>query len=352
MYRVALVGCGRIANRHAELLSDNHIDGAELVGVCDPISSKSKHIGAKFCVPYFNDAESMIDATNPDILVVLTESGNHARDVISLAKYKRHIIVEKPMSLRIEDANNMIKACEDNYIRLFIVKQNRFNRPIIQLRKALEQGRFGKLVLGTIRVRWCRTQSYYDESDWRGTWRMDGGVLTNQASHHLDMLTWMMGDVSKLYAISSTQLVDIEVEDTAVVSLKFTNGALGVIEATTAARPIDQEGSISIMGENGLVEIGGFAMNEIKTWQFTKSSSEDKDIVNLYSTNPPDVYGFGHKAYYQHVIQCLQDKSPTLVDGYEGRKTVQLLNAIYESIDTNNEIRNVYNTYNSKIGNG
>src|SRR5206468_12494788 len=140
----------------------------------------------------------------------------------------------------------MVRACDRAGVRLFVVKQNRFNVPVVKLREALEAGRFGKLVLGTVRVRWCRRQDYYDQDAWRGTWALDGGVLANQASHHVDLLEWMMGPVESVFAKGITALVDIEAEDTAIVALKFRNGALGVIEATTAARPADLEGSISI----------------------------------------------------------------------------------------------------------
>ncbi len=350
MISFALVGCGRIADRHAELLGGAHIQDAQLSAVCDIKLDKARRLSDKYSVPAFADMDEMMNRIQPDVAVVLTESGNHASNVINLSKYKKHIVVEKPMALRPADADEMIKICDLNSIKLFVVKQNRFNLPIVQLRKALDQGRFGKLVLGTIRVRWCRTQNYYDQSSWRGTWSMDGGVLTNQASHHIDMLSWMMGDVQELYAMAATQLVNIEVEDTALVNLRFRNGALGVIEATTAARPLDQEGSITIMGETGLVEVGGFAMNKIKTWQFEKTSLEDNDVVNLYSTNPPDIYGYGHKSFYEHVVRNLVSESSSLVDGREGRKTVQLINSIYQSIDTNQPIKDVYNQTSSKLG--
>src|SRR5687767_13141046 len=172
----------------------------------------------------------------------------------------------------------------------------------MKLRAALEAGRFGKLVMGTVRVRWCRPQSYYDQDPWRGTWALDGGVLSNQASHHVDLLEWMMGEVDSVFAKSATALVNIEAEDTAVVLLRFRSGALGVIEATTAARPKDLEGSISILGERGTVEIGGFAVNEMKIWNFTSEEPGDRDVMQKYSVNPPNVYGFGHQAYYEHVV--------------------------------------------------
>jgi predicted dehydrogenase len=206
------------------------------------------------------------------------------------------------------------------------------------LREALEAGRFGKMVLGTVRVRWCRTQAYYDQDPWRGTWALDGGVLTNQASHHVDLLEWMMGDVESVFALTSTALVDIEAEDTAVVALRFASGALGVIEATTAARPKDLEGSISLLGEGGTVEIGGFAVNELKVWNFGRSQPGDGEMMAKFSVNPPNVYGFGHKAYYDHVVSCVAGDAPQLVDGLQGRKSLELINAIYESVETGKEV--------------
>jgi predicted dehydrogenase len=167
---------------------------------------------------------------------------------------------------------------------------------------------------------------------------MDGGVFTNQASHHIDLLEWLMGDVESVFAKSATQLVNIEVEDTGVAVLKFKNGALGIIEATTATRPKDLEGSISILGEKGSVEIGGFAVNEIRHWQFRDATEEDEIIKREFSTNPPDVYGFGHKAYYEHVVDCIENGGKALVDGLEGRRSLELIMAIYESIETGQEV--------------
>jgi predicted dehydrogenase len=274
-----------------------------------------------------------------DVFSVLTPSGLHAEHVIALAPYGRHIVVEKPMALTLDDADAMIHACDRAGIRLFVVKQNRFNRPVAKMREALEAGRFGKLVLGTVRVRWCRRQPYYDNDAWRGTWALDGGVLANQASHHVDLLEWMMGPVESVFAKSTTALVNIETEDTAVVVLKFRSGALGIIEATTAARPVDLEGSISILGEHGTVVIGGFAVNELTTWRFAAPTPGDEDVIARYSVNPPNVYGFGHQAYYEHVVQCLASHSEQLVDGLEGRKSLELISAIYESVETGREIQ-------------
>lgn len=338
MLKFALVGCGRIAKRHSELLGGNAIAGAALAAVCDLVEEKAVAIGRKFSVPHFTDMHAMMQRTEVDAVVVLTESGLHARHVIELASYRKHIVVEKPMALTLRDADAMIQACDRAGIRLFVIKQNRFNVPVVKLREALEAGRFGRLVMGTVRVRWCRDQSYYDQDAWRGTWALDGGVLTNQASHHIDLLEWIMGDVDSVYAIAATQLVKIEAENTAVVALRFANGALGVIEATTATRPKDLEGSISVLGEGGSVEIGGFAVNEMKVWAFARPEPDDDLIMQKFSVNPPNVYGFGHQAYYEHVVDCILHDAPQLVDGLQGRRSLELINAIYESVETGREI--------------
>jgi UDP-N-acetyl-2-amino-2-deoxyglucuronate dehydrogenase len=334
----ALVGCGRIAKRHSELLGLNQIEGASLVGLCDIVEEKAKDLGNQFNIPYYTDMDKMMQSESIDVVVVLTPSGLHAKHVVNLAQYGKHLMVEKPMALTVEDAESMIYACDQNNIKLFVIKQNRFNVPVVKLREVLESGRFGKLILGTVRVRWARHQAYYDQDPWRGTWAMDGGVLTNQASHHVDMLQWMMGDVESVFAKISTALADIETEDTAIVTLKFKSGALGVIEATTATRPANLEGSISILGENGTVVVGGVAVNEMKTWNFKDEQQGDLEVLESFSVNPPNVYGFGHQAYYEHVVNCIDFESANLVDGLQGRKSIELISAIYESAETGKEV--------------
>ena len=338
MLKFALVGCGRIAKRHSELLGNDQIRGAQLVAVCDIVKERAETIGNQFSVPCFTDMHTMLQKVDIDVVVILTESGLHAEHVIALAPYGRHLIVEKPMALLLDDADRMIRACDQASVRLFVIKQNRFNVPIVKTREALEAGRFGKLVMGTVRVRWCRPQSYYDLDAWRGTWTYDGGVLANQASHHVDMLEWMMGEVQSVFAMSRTALVDIEAEDTAVVTLRFANGALGLVEATTATRPKDLEGSLSILGEGGTVVVGGFAMNKMETWSFVEPLPGDNEVMDKYSVNPPNVYGFGHQAYYEHVVDCIQNDEKHLIDGLEGRKSLELISAIYESIETGKEV--------------
>ncbi|MET4519805.1 Gfo/Idh/MocA family oxidoreductase [Bradyrhizobium sp. I1.7.5] len=338
MIRFGLLGCGRIAKRHSDLLGGNHVNGASLVAVCDSQRGRADAIASKFKVAAHYDMDDLLARKDIDAVAVLTPSGHHPHHAIACARAGKHVVVEKPMALRLQDADDMIRACDEAGVKLFVVKQNRFNVPIVKAREALDAGRFGKLVLGTVRVRWCRDQAYYDQDAWRGTWLHDGGVLTNQASHHIDMLEWFFGEVVSVHARSTTALVRIETEDTAVATLKFRSGALGIIEATTAARPADLEGSLSILGEKGSVEVGGFAMNQIRHWRFVDELPSDKDVVEKFSVNPPNVYGFGHQAYYRHVVECLADRRAALVDGLQGRKSLELISALYESIETGQEI--------------
>jgi UDP-N-acetyl-2-amino-2-deoxyglucuronate dehydrogenase len=350
MIRFGLLGCGRIAKRHADLLGGNHIDRAGLVAVCDPVRARADAIAARFNIPADCNIDDFLARKDVDAVAVLTPSGMHAEHAIACARAGKHVVVEKPMALRLQDADEMMRACDVAGVKLFVVKQNRFNVPVVKAREALEAGRFGRLVLGTVRVRWCREQSYYDQDAWRGTWAYDGGVLTNQASHHVDMLEWFFGDVVSVHARAITALAKIETEDTAVATLKFRNGALGIIEATTAARPGDLEGSLSILGEKGSVEIAGFAVNQIRHWAFVDELPSDKEVMEKFSVNPPNVYGFGHQAYYQHVVDCLIHQHAALVDGLEGRKSLELISALYESIETGAEVPLRFAPRRSRLG--
>src|SRR6201981_3769162 len=350
MIRFGLLGCGRIARRHSDLLGGNPVDGARLVAVCDSVPTRADAIAAKFGVPAHHDMDQFLARRDIDAVSVLTPSGLHPQHVIACAKAGKHVVVEKPMALRLQDADDMIRACDQAGVKLFVVKQNRFNVPVVKAREALDTGRFGKLILGTVRVRWCRDQAYYDQDAWRGTWAYDGGVLSNQASHHVDMLEWVFGDVVSVHARAVTALAKIEAEDTAVATLKFRNGALGIIEATTATRPTDLEGSLSRLGAGGTVEIAGFAVNQIRHWRFVNELASDKDVVEKFSVNPPNVYGFGHQAYYQHVIDCLLNQRAALVDGLEGRKSLELITALYESVETGHEVALRFTPRLSRLG--
>jgi UDP-N-acetyl-2-amino-2-deoxyglucuronate dehydrogenase len=329
--RFAVVGCGRVSGNHLDAFTKGAVP-AELVAVCDVDPAKARAKGETYGVPDFADAHAMI-ATHPEIeaLSVCTPTGLHARHVVDLARHGRHIVVEKPMALRVEDARAMIAACRRGGGRLFVVKQNRFNAAVQAARRALDAGRFGKLVMGSVRLRWRRDQAYYEADDWHGTWAMDGGVMSQQASHHLDLLQWFLGDVAALQCRGATRLMDIEVEDTAAALVSFASGALGVFEATVAARPEDLEASISLLGETGSVIISGRAVNRIQYWKFATPEPDDASVVERFSVDVPNVYGHGHGPYLADVAKAILEKRPALVEGPEGLKNVRILTALYES---------------------
>lgn len=352
MIRFALIGCGRIAKRHAELLGTGQIAGAQLVAVSDIDPTRADAYATRYQVPGYSSIEAMLAQGDIDAVSVLTPSGLHAEHAVLVAQSGRHVVVEKPMALTLPDADRMIAAADAAGVRLFVVKQNRFNVPVVKAREALDAGRLGQLVLGTVRVRWCRDQAYYAQDAWRGTYAQDGGVIANQASHHVDMLSWFMGPVESVHARGATALVDIEAEDTAVATLRFRNGALGVIEATGATRPRDIEGSLSLLGSGGAIEIGGFAVNQIHHWQFTQPIAADGEVLEKFSVNPPNVYGFGHQAYYEHVVGCLASGRPALVDGHEGRAALELVVALYESMASGREVTLPVQVEHCRLGRG
>ncbi len=346
----ALVGCGKIAKKHVHVI-ENYLEDAAIVGFCDLDIERAKEFAAKSGASAYGNIKEMMEdlGDKVDIVCVLTPSGAHAQNVSELAGFGKSLVVEKPIALKLEDADEIIRLCDLNGIKIFIVHQNRYNLPVMKAREAFEQGRFGKMVMGTIRLRWKRDQEYYDSADWRGTWGYDGGVFTNQASHLIDMLTWFMGDVVSVKAIAATRLVDIECEDTGAALVKFSSGAIGIIEATTATRPKDLEGSISVLGENGSVVIGGFFMNELDTWEFNDMTPADKNAKEDFGTNP-EGWGYNLGEYLNDVIRSIKSDKAGLVDGLEGRKSLELISAIYESIETGTEIDIRFRPKRCKLG--
>jgi predicted dehydrogenase len=337
--RFALVGCGNIAKKHAHVLSQS-MEDAEIGAFVDLNRTRADEFGAKFGAPAFSSIPEMMRELSDriDVFSILTPSGAHCANVLDLVQYGRPLVVEKPLALRLDDADRMIEACDANGVKLFVVHQNRYNPPIVKAREALEQGRFGRLVMGTVRLRWMRDQKYYDSEAWRGTWAHDGGVFMNQAVHHIDMLSWFMGPAETVRGIAATRLVKIEAEDTGAAIIRYNSGALGVLEATTATRPKDLEGSISILGEKGSVVIGGFFMNQLETWNFVDKRPIDEVIFEQYGKNPPE---FGHNLgeYLKGVVNSLRTKKAALVDGLEGRKSLELITALYESIENDADVQ-------------
>jgi UDP-N-acetyl-2-amino-2-deoxyglucuronate dehydrogenase len=326
--RLALVGCGRISGKHFEAIKD--VPEIILVGICDTNHERLKKAEEITRAKPFSDYETMLNELKPDIVAITTPNYLHPSMTITAAKKKIHVITEKPMALHLKDARGMIDTCKENNVELFVIKQNRYNPPIKQLKNAIDKGRFGKLYLGTIIVRWQRPQEYYDQDDWHGRLLKDGGALLNQASHHVDMLRWLLGPVESVQGIARRLGRKIETEDTALALITFKSGALGVIEATTLTHPRNLEGSITIQGENGTVKVGGTALNKMEHWEFRDFENEDDNIKSI-GTNPPNVYGYGHIEVYKNVADCLSKGIACHVNGEDGYKTLELIMAIYKA---------------------
>ena len=327
--RFALVGCGRIAKNHFASLKQ-HAERAELVGVCDIVpeilASASKETGAK---PYVS-LTSMLSDTNADIIVLTTPSGLHPEQAIEVAASGRHVMTEKPMATRWQDGLRMVKACDDANVRLFVVKQNRRNATLQLLKRAVEQGRFGRIYMVNLNVFWTRPQEYYDSAAWRGTWEFDGGAFMNQASHYVDLLDWLIGPIESVQAYTGTLARHIEVEDSGVISVKWRSGALGSMNVTMLTYPKNLEGSITIIGEKGTVRVGGVAVNEIQHWDFAEPHEDDEKVKEAsYATT--SIYGFGHPLYYDNVIRVLRGEAQPETDGREGLKSLETLIAAYLS---------------------
>ncbi|HYV98226.1 MAG TPA: Gfo/Idh/MocA family oxidoreductase [Gemmatimonadaceae bacterium] len=333
--RIALVGCGRIAQNHFDAI--RRVDGLELVAVCDVIEKRARAAGEANGVPWFTSYETMLRDAPCDAVTICTPSGLHPPHGILAARAGKHVISEKPMSITLSGADELVAACDAAGVHLFVVKQNRLNPAIQALRRAIEKGRFGRLYIANATVRWARPQEYYDSADWRGTWEFDGGAIMNQASHYVDLLYWLVGPVESVMAKTATLARHIEVEDSGVALMRFRNGALGVLEVTMLTYPKNLEGSITILGEKGTVKVGGTAVNKVEAWQFA-DTDEDDAIALASSTNPPSVYGFGHEGYYRNVLAVLRGEAKPDTDGRSGRKSLELILGIYESAKTGRDV--------------
>ncbi len=335
--RIVLVGCGRISERHINAITSN--PKLELVAVCDEVLGRAQAAGEKADVPFFTSYDKMLDAIPTNVVAICTPSGLHAQHGVMAAERGLHVICEKPMATRLEDADALVKACDTAGVQLFVVKQNRLNPSIQLLKRSLDAGRFGRIYLANTTVRWNRPQSYYDMAPWRGTWEFDGGAFMNQASHYVDMIQWLVGQVKSVTARTATLARRIESEDTGVAILRFRNGALGTIEVTMLAYPRNMEGSITVIGERGTVKVGGTALNRIEHWEFAEYDDIDREAELLRAApNPLSVYGSGHRPYYDNVVAVLRGEAAADTDGREGRKSLELILAIYESARSESEI--------------
>jgi UDP-N-acetyl-2-amino-2-deoxyglucuronate dehydrogenase len=322
-----IIGCGRIAHKHAEAIKKN--EKANLLCVCDIIEERAAEYKDKYgAEAHFTDYRKMLEYSGLDVVNICTPSGMHAEMGIAAAQAGKHVIVEKPMALSLKDADDLIGACDESGVKLAVCFQNRFNPPVQKLRRALEEGRFGKLTHASAIVRWFRPQDYYDQAPWRGTRAMDGGCLMNQSIHNIDLLQWMMGPVESVFGYTATNLRKIECEDVGVAVLKFKNGALGVIEASTTIYPENLEETLNIFGEKGTVVLGGIAVNKIETWKFADSTDEN-GAIDQHQQDVPNVYGFGHEALVEDFINAVINNSEPYITGREGRNALEIVLSIY-----------------------
>jgi UDP-N-acetyl-2-amino-2-deoxyglucuronate dehydrogenase len=327
--KVAVVGCGRISGRHFEAVAE-HADNVELVAVCDDNLETLEAHARKHQARPFGNYERMLRDSDCDMVILCTPSGLHARQTIAAAQQGKHVMSEKPMATRWKDGLDMVQACDDAQVRLFIVKQNRHNATLRLLKRAVTEKRFGRIYMAHLNVFWSRPQEYYDSAAWRGTWEMDGGAFMNQASHYVDLLEWLIGPVADVQAMTGTLARDIEVEDSGVLNVRWRNGALGSMAVTMLTYPKNLEGSITILGEKGTARVGGVAVNDIRIWDFAEPKDYDGQIKAAdYETT--SVYGFGHPLYYKNVIDTLRGGAEPETDGREGLKSLEVLIAAYIS---------------------
>jgi len=328
--KFSIIGCGRIAQRHAE-----HINRlGKLISVCDLIPDRAAALAGKYAARCYSSVEQLLEGSEEtDMVAVCTPNGLHAKHSIEAFQKGFHVLCEKPMALTVRDCDNMINAAEKAGKRLFIVKQNRFNPPVAAVKKLIDEGRLGKLYSLQLSCFWHRDAAYYKDS-WKGTKDMDGGTLFTQFSHFIDLLYWIAGDIQEVQGYAGNYgHKEIAFEDTGVISIRFRNGAIGTMNYTVNSHGRNMEGSLVIFGEKGTVKIGGQYLNELEY-----QNIQDHIIKDLPPGNPPNNYGFyqgsmsNHDKVYQNVIEALQGNDSITTNGFEGLKTVEIIDKIYSTV--------------------
>lgn len=329
--KIALVGCGRISGHHARSIRE--IAGIRLVAVCDLDADRSAGYAEVYDVPAFQSYHEMLaQVPDIDIVSINTPSGmhhEHALDMIE--RYRKYVVVEKPTFMRPSQLDEALAAAEKADVRVFPVFQNRYNKAVERVRAALRDGELGDIRAVSVRLRWCRPQRYYDLAPWRGTFSHDGGALTNQTIHHVDLLRHLGGDVRRVNATMRTLGAEIEVEDTTVATIEYVSGAVGTLESTTAARPDDFEASISLVCSEGLAQIGGIAVNELQIFTPDPGACalNSEDFVGIEGHGA--VYGYGHSAMYADIVRTFDRSGDYPVTAADCRETLKLLHAFYRS---------------------
>jgi len=351
LLNVALIGCGRVAGHHARSIAKIP-ELMNLVAVCDLVEDRANDLSEAYNVPGYNNYYNMLSRhPEVDIVSIITPSGmhfEHAMDIID--NFNKHVVIEKPIVMTLEQGRQLKEKASNKDVKVFPVFQYRFNKSVQKIKSTHETNELGALFLATVRTRWCRPQRYYDRDPWRGIYSHDGGALTNQGIHHLDLLRYLAGEVKRVNAQKKTFGVNVEIEDTLVANLEFESGALGIIEITTAARPDDFESSISILGDKGIAIVGGWATNDLITF------SPDPKQEKLNSEDFPDVYGFGHKEIYLGAYETIINNGKPAVEYDDAIKTVRLLHTIYCSaeisdwVNVSDELEsNIFGKPNEKI---
>lgn len=335
--KYALIGCGRIAPNHIKAAAANSL---ELVAICDIDPAQTAALCEKFSIPdtvlRFTDHKALLAEIKPDLIAIATESGSHAVIAKDCIRAGCNLIIEKPIALSMKDAAEIVSLSEEYGVKVSACHQNRFNIAIQQTRKALLDGRLGKLSHGAITVRWSRSREYYAQADWRGTWACDGGTLMNQCIHGFDLLRWMMGDeIEEVYGVTRNAFHPyIEGEDLGMAVIKFKNGTIATAEGTTNiyTNSLDTE-TLCLYGDKGAVEIGGTAANKVAVWSFAEESEEDSENRTT-AEQTSNVYGNGHTSLYADVIDAIKSGREPYVDARAGMRALELILSIYKSMKT------------------
>ena len=333
--KYGLIGCGRIATNHVKAVLNNNL---EFVAACDIEESQINNLLTKHgldkdtAIKHYIDYKKMIEQNKLDLVAIATESGNHAEIALYCIDHGINCIIEKPIAMSIQEADQIIRRAEEKGVKVSACHQNRFNIAVQEMRKAVEAGRFGKLSHGSVHVRWNRNVDYYTQAPWRGKWASDGGALMNQCIHGIDLLRWMMGDeVEEVYGQTRQQFHDyLEAEDVGMAVIKFKNGAVATIEGTTNVYPRNLEETLYLFGENGTVKLGGTSTNNIDVWQFADETEADHKNKGLEEATS-NVYGNGHTSLYADVIDAVKNDRRPYVDAVAGRNALELVLAIYKS---------------------
>lgn len=332
--KVAFLGCGRVAEHYRKMLLEvDPVERFEVVAVCDLDITKASRLAQAFNCRMFDDLDNMLLAESIDVLFVLTPSGDHYDHAKLALKNGVNVVCEKPITMIPGDAKKLNEIALSKGLFCSTVFQNRWNPALRAAKDAVTGGRLKKLITLNIRLQWCRLQEYYEDG-WHGTWAKDGGVINQQAIHHIDALQWIGGAVESVCATATRRMNHLEAEDTLVAIVRFKNGALGTIEATTAARPKDFEAAISIVGEGGKIQIGGIAMNKIDQWDLVDDTESDQNIIERCSIDVPTGYGLSHSLFMRELVEHYEGRLKPNVTIESASKTLNLVHAIYVSVET------------------